>query len=157
MNTDFLNKRVLPLEDMMPIITEHLSRGRSVKISPKGISMLPMIRQGIDSVILSPVPEKIKKYDLPLYKRDDGKYILHRIVSVKEEYACIGDNQFVREQGVRYDQLIAVVTAFYRGEKEFSVNRFSYKLYCRFWHYSRPLRRIYRGLKRRIKVLFGLN
>lgn len=156
MNTDFLNKRELPLEKMMPIITEHLSRDKSVKISPKGISMLPMIRQGIDSVVLSPAPKRIKKYDLPLYQRDDGKYILHRIVAVNDTYCCMGDNQFVRECGIRHDQLIAVVTSFYRGKKEYSVNRFSYKFYCRFWHYSRLFRRIYRGIKRRIKVFFGL-
>jgi len=154
MKTDFLSKREFPLEEMMPIITEHLSRGKSVRISPKGISMLPMIRQGVDSVVLSPLPAKIRKYDIPLYKRDDGKYILHRIVAVGKCYSCIGDNQFIRENGVRRNQLIAIVTAFYRGEKEYSVNQLSYKLYCRFWHFSRPPRRIYRGIKRRIKAIF---
>lgn len=106
--------------------------------------MLPMLRQGIDSVVLSPLPDKLKKYDLPLYQREDGKYILHRIVKAGEDYTCVGDNQFVLEAGVRQDQMIGLVTSFFRDEREISVNAPSYRLYCRFWHYSRPLRHFWR-------------
>ena len=52
---DRLNKKELPFEEMMPLIIERLSVGGEVKISPKGVSMLPMLRQGKDSVILSPL------------------------------------------------------------------------------------------------------
>ena len=83
------------MEDIMPLIREGLDAGRSVKIAPRGVSMLPMIRQGKDEVILSPPPPRLKKYDIPLYRRENGKYILHRVVKVGESYTCIGDNQFV--------------------------------------------------------------
>ena len=154
MNTDFLNKRELPLDSMMPIIIEHLANGNSVCISPKGISMLPMLRDSIDSVVLAPLPDRLKKYDIPLYKRENGKYILHRIVKIDDTYTCIGDNQFKYEKGIERAQLIAVVTAFTHGNKEYSVNDFSYKFYCRFWHYSRSIRRVYRALKRRFIAVF---
>lgn len=124
----------------MPLFRECLAAGQSVRFSPRGVSMLPMIRQGIDSVVISPLPDILKKYDIPLYQRDDGKYILHRIVEVGDTYTCIGDNQFDPENGVRQDQMIALVTGFYRGEKYHSVNESAYRLYCRFWHYSRPIR-----------------
>ena len=132
------------LDDVMPIMEETLAAGQSVRFSPRGISMLPMLRQGIDSVVISPIPETLKKYDLPLYRRDDGKYILHRIVEAGDTYTCIGDNQFEPETGVRRDQMIALVTGFYRGEKYHSVNEPAYRLYCRFWHYSRPIRHFWR-------------
>lgn len=132
------------LDDLMPLFREQLDAGKTVKFSPRGISMLPMLRQGIDSVVLSPVPETLKKYDLPLYQRDDGKYILHRIVEVGETYTCIGDNQFDYETGVRHDQIIAVVTAFTRGQQMHSVNEFPYRLYCRVWHHSRSIRHFWR-------------
>ena len=152
---DFLHKRRLPLEQMMPLIRERLAEGGNVRITPRGISMLPMLRQETDSVILSPVTGRLKKYDLPLYRRDDGKYILHRIVKAEEEYTCAGDNQFVFENGVRQDQVIALVTAFYRGDKLHSVEEPTYKFYCRLWHYSRPLRHFMRRginfLRRKIK------
>lgn len=128
----------------MPLIQETLSAGKTVKFSPRGISMLPMLRQGVDSVILSPVPEKLHKYDLPLYQRDDGHFVLHRIVKTGETYTCIGDNQFDFEQGLRHDQMIALVTAFTRDGREIAVTNIWYGLYCRFWHYSRPLRHFWR-------------
>ena len=120
------------LEQLMPLIRETLNAGKTVRFSPRGISMLPMLRQGIDSVVLSPLPEKLRKYDLPLYQRDDGHYVLHRIVQTGENYTCIGDNQF------------ALVTAFTRGEREIPVTALAYRVYCRCWHYSRGLRHLWR-------------
>ena len=60
------------LDNLMPLFHERLAAGQKIKFNPRGISMLPMLRQGIDSVTLSPLPDKLKKYDLPLYQRDDG-------------------------------------------------------------------------------------
>ena len=137
-------ERQVMLEELMPLLREQLALGKTVKFSPRGISMLPMLRQGIDSVVLSPVPERLRKYDLPLYRRDDGKYILHRIVAAGETYTCAGDNQFELEHGVRHDQMIAVVTAFTRGDKLHSTQEVPYKVYCRIWHVSRGLRHFWR-------------
>lgn len=141
---DFSQIKELRLETLMPVIQDSLSNGRSVWFYPKGVSMLPMIRQGIDRVQLSPLPEKLSKYDLPLYKRDNGQYVLHRIVGVGETYTCIGDNQIDLEPGVRHDQMIALVTMFTRDNKEISVNNLSYKIYCRYCHYFRPIRHLWR-------------
>ena len=163
------------MDELMPLIQESLSAGQSVRFSPRGTSMLPMLRQETDSVVLSPVPEKLSRFDLPLYRRDDGKYILHRIVEVAESahlledtsacgsispytYTCMGDNQFVKEPGVRHDQMIAVVTSFYRGGKEHKTTELTYRLYCRLWHHSHPLRhflkRAFGWLKRHLKRIF---
>ena len=115
--------------------------------------MLPMLRQGIDSVVFSPLPEKLKKYDLPLYQRQNGQYVLHRIVKVGDTYTCIGDNQLAYEPELRHDQMIALVTEFYRGEKRHTVTELPYRLYCRLWHHSRWLRRIWRAGVRRLRKL----
>lgn len=128
------------MEDLAPLIKEVCKTGGSLRFSPRGTSMLPMLRQGIDSVVVSPLPDVLSKYDIPLYRRDDGKYILHRIVDVGDTYTCMGDNQFAAEKHLRHDQMIALVTGFYRGEKYHSVREPGYLLYTRFWHYSRPIR-----------------
>ena len=128
----------------MPLIREQLACGQSVRFSPKGKSMLPMLREHRDSVVLSPVPEKLKKYDLPLYQRMNGQYVLHRIVEAGDTFTCIGDNQFVKEQGLRKEQMIAVVTAFERDGKEYKVTDISYLLYCRWWYHSRKFRHFWR-------------
>ena len=134
-------------QELLPLIREQLSRGECVRISPKGTSMLPMLREGTDAVVLSPVPQRLKKYDLPLYQRENGQFVLHRIVKVKDTYTCIGDNQFVYEHGVRPDQVIAVVTGFRRKGRDHTVTEPGYRFYCSLWHYSRPLRHFWhRGL-----------
>lgn len=139
-----MQRSVEMMEELMPLIRECLDAGQSVRIFPRGTSMLPMIRQDVDSVVLSPVSGRLKKYDIPLYQRDHGKYILHRVVAVEDTYTCVGDNQFVMERGVRHEQVIAVVTAFYRGEKKYKVSGLGYQFYCRLWFYSRPLRRFWK-------------
>lgn len=144
------------MDDLMPLIRERLAAGQSVCFSPKGISMLPMLRQGVDTVTLSPITAPLKKYDLPLYQRDSGKYVLHRIVGVGDTLTCAGDNQVVLERGLRQEQMIGVVTAFTRGGKTHTVDERGYRLYCRLWHHTRLLRRIGRGLIRRTKRLFGI-
>lgn len=145
-----LEHRIL-LEEVMPLFQEQLSRGQSVQFSPRGTSMLPMLREGKDSVVLSPLPQQLKKYDLPLYRRRDGQYVLHRIVAVGETYTCAGDNQIVLERGIEYGQLIAVVTAFTRAGRRWSVTHPAYRAYCRFWHFTRPVRRVWRWAKGTIR------
>ena len=139
-----VQSRFAALDDLMPLIREQLAAGCDVRFSPRGISMLPMLRQGIDSVVLSPLPGRLRKYDLPLYQRADGKYILHRIVKAGQTYTCMGDNQFEPEPGVTREQMIAVVTAFYRGNRLIPVTDPGYRLYCRLWRWSCPARHCWR-------------
>ena len=144
------------LETMLPLIEECLENGQNVKFSPRGISMLPMIRQGKDSVSLSKPPEKLKKFDVPLYRRKDGSFVLHRVVKVGKTYTCIGDNQFVFEKGIEHNQVIALCTAITRNGKTESVYSLKWRLYAILRHYSRFPRRVVRGLGRRMKKLLKI-
>ena len=139
-----IQTRSARMEDLVPLFQERLEAGQQVRFSPLGVSMLPMLREGRDSVVLSPAPARLRKYDLPLYRRDDGAYVLHRITEVGDTYTCMGDNQFVCETGVRRDQIIAVVTGFRRHGRDHTVDEPGYRLYCRLWHHSRRLRRFWR-------------
>lgn len=132
------------MDELVSFMKERLLSGQSIRFSPKGTSMLPMLRQDIDSVVISPLPFKLKKYDLPLFQRTNGHYILHRIVEAGDTYTCMGDNQFVMERGVQHEQMIAVVTAFYRGEREHKTDELSYQMYCRLWYHSRHIRHFWR-------------
>lgn len=153
MVTVSLRDREMPLAQLLPLIQERLAAGQAVRFSPKGTSMLPMLRQGIDSVVLAPLQGKLKKYDLPLYRRSDGSFVLHRIVKTGESYTCIGDNQFQLERGVRHEQMIGVVTAFYRDKKRWEVSSAAYWWYCRLWHYTRFPRHVLIWLKTRVRGL----
>ena len=139
--------RNVSMAQLVPLFQELLAAGKSVRFAPRGDSMRPMLRPGLDSVVLSPPPEQLRKYDLPLYRRDDGHYILHRVIEAGEVCTCIGDNQFCPEPGVRRDQIVGVVTGFRRGGRDYSVTHPGYQLYCRFWHYSRSVRRFMRRVR----------
>ena len=144
---------VTQMEELMPLIREALASGRCVNFSPMGVSMLPMIRQGLDSVTLAPVSRRLEKYDIPLYRRENRKYVLHRIVAAGDTYTCMGDNQVVAESGLRQDQMIAVVTAFSRGGREIPVTDFRYRAYCRIWVGILPVRKLYSRVKGKLKRL----
>lgn len=144
-------ERTFYMAELAALMQESLAAGQTVRFSPKGVSMLPMLRQGKDTVTLSPITGPLRKFDIPLYRRDNGAYILHRIVKTGETYTCIGDNQYVLEAGVRQDQLIAVVTEFSRGERQIPVSDPGYQLYVRLWHWIRPVRRFAGKVKRKLK------
>ena len=146
MNGDIfmLEKKSTRLEDIMPLIREELERDGSVRIHPMGVSMLPMIRQGRDSVVLSRLPDKLKKYDVILYQRENGQFVLHRLVKLKRGYVFWGDNDFEHEHGVERSQMIARVSSFYRDDKHIDACDASYRLYCHAWYGSRGLRKIIR-------------
>ena len=150
-----MSERNIKLRDAMPLIKETLAEGGTVTFSPRGTSMLPMLREGRDTITLSPAPNKLKKYDIPFYQRENGQYVLHRIVKNGDTYTCVGDNQFVYEKGVKREQIIALCTSFTRNGMEYSANSMRWQLYARLWHYSRFLRRVFAGLKRRAENLFS--
>ena len=143
------------MEDIGAIIEERVADGQSVELSPRGVSMLPLIREGKDSVILSPKPERLRKYDIPLYSRADGSYILHRVVGFSgDTYIMCGDNQYVMERGVPHSRVVAVVSKIIRGGRLIGVNDPIYRLYTIAWCVSRPLRHLALRVLRRIKRIF---
>ena len=154
---DLSNKRLIGEEELMPLIEAQLAAGQKVRYLPfRGVSMLPMLRQGKDAVELSPMPERLKKYDLPVYRRKSGQYVMHRVVAVKEDhYICLGDNTLKFEH-IYPEQMIGVVSAFKRGNKRIEVDNPGYQLYCRLWRPTRPLRLLIYQIKRIAKKVLGI-
>ena len=145
------NKHTFHATDMMPLIIERLNAGQNVRgLTFQGVSMRPMLREETDTVEVTASPEILRRYDLPVYCGPDGKFVMHRIVDVKpDHYVCLGDNTYHYEK-VRREQIVAVVCAFQRNGKRFSVEAPSYRLYCRVWVAIYPLRRLFRQIKGKI-------
>lgn len=118
-----------------------LKKGHTCVSTTSGTSMFPMLRNRRDTVILEPVKGKLKKYDLPLYLRGKNEYVLHRILAVKPDgYVICGDNLYRKEYPVRYEQVLGVVTGFYRDERFISVDNWKYRLYVHLWCDFFPVR-----------------
>ncbi len=128
-------KAEFELKDIAPVIEEILLNGGEFRFYPRGRSMLPLIRQGIDSVLLVPLDSAVKRFDVLLYKRDNGMYVLHRVYKISDDgrYVMCGDNQIVYEIGIRKEQFIGKVSAVYRKDKELRMDSASQKFYMLLW------------------------
>lgn len=113
----------------------------------RGYSMLPMLHQNQDLVLIE-VPEgRLKKYDVAFYQRGND-YVLHRVIKVcKQEYLTRGDNTYSIEH-VKDDKVLGILTGFVRNGKEHSVEEIGYKIYSHLWCMAYPLRVFYMRMRR---------
>lgn len=119
---------------------QELRAGRPVIAQTVGDSMQPLLYQGQTQIVLLPLSGPLKRGDLPLYQRPNGKYVLHRVVQVKDgAYYTRGDNRYGREQ-VEPDWMLGVVSEIVRGGKTVRVTDFGYRCYVWFWLATYPLR-----------------
>ena len=90
--------------------------------------MLPTLHNDGDRVVLKKF-DTLKKYDLPLYLRDDGQFVLHRVHKVNSDgtYNMCGDNQWHLEKGIRPDQIIGTVVSIQRGNKVIKTSNLLYR------------------------------
>ena len=81
----------------------------------EGNSMFPLILPR-DLLVIEAVKKKPALWDVPLYKRDSGQYVLHRIVGVTDSgYVMCGDNRFECEYGITDRHIIGILTAIVRN------------------------------------------
>ncbi|MBQ7540774.1 MAG: S24/S26 family peptidase [Clostridia bacterium] len=114
----------------------------------EGISMLPLLRQKRDIVVITKPQGRLKKYDVALYRRQTGNYVLHRVVKVTDSgYVIRGDNLFFDETDITDNEIVGVLSRFRRRGREYSVNALSYRLYARLWVGTYRLRRFLRLAK----------
>ncbi|MGN0600692.1 MAG: S24/S26 family peptidase [Oscillospiraceae bacterium] len=122
------------MSDRTSTFEEQLALHGKLIYTNVGDSMEPLIRQGRDLLIISAVSGRLKKYDVPLYKRDSGQYVLHRILKVRQnDYVICGDNRWQREYGITDRHIIGVLTGIVRDGKEISVTDKKYRLYVHLW------------------------
>lgn len=95
-----------------------------------GVSMLPMLKNRRDTIIVKAKTERLKPLDIALYIRGD-KYILHRVLSVTDTgYIIRGDNCYVDEI-VPEETVIGVLTEFFRKDKHYLCTDKKYLAYAK--------------------------
>lgn len=126
-------KNEIDISEMIPIIEESLKNGNKVKFKVRGNSMYPTLIEQRDSVFLER-KDKYKKYDIILYRRDNGHYVLHRIIGTKNGcFKLCGDNQTEIEYPIRENQIVAAATAFERKGSIIDANDFKYNILVHIW------------------------
>ena len=138
------------MSDFASVIRE---RGKYVG-PPAGPSMQPLLRMHRDAAVLVAVTRPLKKYDVILYRRKNGRYVLHRIISVRKDgYVLCGDAQWRKERGVTDDKVIGVMEGYFRDETYHSCRELPYRLYSMLRCAARPFRSLVSHLSLYCKVL----
>ena len=107
----------MSMASLVPIIKEVTSSGGEFCLYTRGTSMLPTIKEGVHSVMLAS-PDGIRVGDVILYERENGQYVLHRLIRIKgDEYFTCGDNQFAVEGGILPRSVIAKATTIQAQDK----------------------------------------
>ena len=122
----------------------HLLKDENITALPlviSGNSMSPFLVHGRDTVYLSRLDRPAKRGDVLLYKRESGAYILHRVYKVeKDSYTMVGDAQTQLEQGIRQDQIIAIMTSALRKGRLQKKGSFWWEFFEKLWIRIIPLR-----------------
>lgn len=133
--------RVLSENELIPPLLELLEGTDGIPLVISGNSMTPFLVHYRDTVYLSKIRRPLKRGDMVLYRRDNGKYVLHRIYRTESgTYTLVGDAQTELEHDIRPDQVLALVSAVLRKGKYLESGSFWWKFFQTFWIRIVPLR-----------------
>ncbi len=115
----------------------------------KGFSMMPLIRQNRDTIIVKKMKNPPKANDVLLYKDKSGRYVLHRVIKVlKNGYIIRGDNNFFNEYDIKDENIIGILDGFYRDDKYIDCNNNKlYRIYIQLNRRTYYLRKGYSKIR----------
>lgn len=106
--------------------------------------MRPLLKEGKSWVqVAARNGRELTAGDVVLYRRMDGKLVLHRVIRVEQAdtYLLCGDHQWKLEERVKDEQILAVAQAFSRNGRFFDEHTWWYRLYRKFWNGNMTVRR----------------
>ena len=127
-----MNKRKNDLASQLEAMQKALDEGKLVEFETHGFSMIPLLHDGGDKVILRKHKSNLRCGDVALCRTDEGRFVLHRVVELKNAgYVLQGDNCINKEFCAGDDDVIGVAVAFIRKGKKVSVTSRKYMFYVR--------------------------
>ena len=134
---------------------EDVLNEKGVYVGPTvGVSMLPMLKNRRDTIVVKPKTERLKRLDVALYKRGEA-YILHRVLqAVDGGYIIRGDNCYV-DENVPESSVIGVLVEFFRKDKHVLCTDEKYIRYAERRLKTYKIRRFFVRLKRKIRAFGG--
>ena len=115
-------------------IEEVLAERGFVAAHPKGWSMRPFLRAG-DTVVLVKSDGDVKVWDCVLFTRADGVKVLHRVIRVlPDKILTRGDYERFFDAPIKKENVLAVMTEYYRGKKHVVVSDPKYVKKTRRWN-----------------------
>ena len=125
------------------MLRDLVNEGKECRLLISGSSMAPFLVHERDSIIFSKPDRELRRGDMVFYQRDNGQYVMHRILKVKPEgLYIIGDAQTEVEGPVRPEQVFALVTKVNRKGKWVGPGNFWWWFFSTVWLRLFPIRRL---------------
>lgn len=140
--------KVVDTYEYVSVLRELTEQGQSVSMLIAGSSMSPFLAHQRDYIYFEKPKRKLKKGDMVFYQRDTGQFVMHRICKDNKDgtYNIVGDAQTFIENGIREDQIFALITKVKRKNKMVGPGDFWWNFFERVWINMIPLRPIARKL-----------
>ena len=136
--------RVVDTQAYLDAVVHLLAQGRQeIPVTVSGNSMCPFLHPG-DTVFLSPAPQRLRRGQIVLFVRQNGRYILHRIHKVNPDgsFLMLGDNQCCAEPVPGRDRIRALATGARIDKHDLTPASLRWKFYAHVWSrlvWLRPL------------------
>ena len=135
--------RIVDIHTYMPMLIELINKGHDVNFIVTGTSMTPFLINGRDTVIISPITSSLKRGDIVFFQRQNGQYVMHRIVKVKKDgFYLVGDHQTIIEGPISRSQIFGIIHTVIRKGATITEGDFVWWLFAHVWLSVIPLRKI---------------
>lgn len=126
--------KIIPNDIFFAQIESELAAGKRVSFKVKGSSMFPFLRDGKDTVFVSPVNKPLVHKDVVLFHYK-GRHVLHRIIKIEGDMFFIqGDGIYASHECCSKEDIVGVVTHISRnGGEPFSVDSFCWRFCSQLW------------------------
>lgn len=146
-------QRILDTKEYLDTVCDLLRQGQTlVPVPVAGSSMTPFLHPG-DMVYLDTPVQPLRKADIVLFTRPDGRYILHRIVKVNQDgsFIMLGDAQTEREYVDGPQRIHARVTKAAHKGKLLTPGSPRWRFFATVWIWVAPLRPLLMALWAKIR------
>jgi len=131
----------VPNELFFKEVQVFLEEGKQVRITVKGRSMRPFLKNG-DTVVLTPVGNRSVRWgDIVLARINSGCIVLHRVVfRNKKKLWLMGDAHSIQKERTTEGDVLAVIVAAWRKEKEMKLDSIGRRCIVVIWFLMVPFR-----------------
>lgn len=127
-----------------------IAEGAEVVFKPKGVSMLPFIRGGRDSIVLRK-PSALKAGDIVMARTEGSRYVVHRIIKAEEgRLTLMGDGNISGLEHCTEADVLGVAVKIIRDGKEIDCQSTEHLKKARIWARLLPVRRYLLAIYKRI-------
>lgn len=144
-----MRKLIIANDILVQEVSRLVAEGSEVTFVPKGNSMLPFIRGGVDSVVLVKADD-VGVMDIVL-ARANSTFVIHRIIAMDgDEVVLMGDGNIAGVERCSRKEVLAKVAAIVKDGRRRDCTGGTHGIKARIWRGLLPLRRYLLAIYRRL-------